>query len=98
MESAGFAVNYAIPVAIYVYRGMTWSLFRDVMLQAGITIRLVTAMMFMVLIVSRFLIFEDIPGVAIDLVFPASDNPIIIFLMVNLAMILIGMLMDYVRG
>jgi C4-dicarboxylate transporter, DctM subunit len=97
-EAAGFAVIYAIPVAIYVYRGMTWNSFRDVMLQAGITVGVVMSMIFMVLIVSRFLIFEDIPGIAEDLVFSVSDNPIIILLMVNLAMILIGMLMDDISG
>jgi C4-dicarboxylate transporter, DctM subunit len=97
-EAAGFAVIYAIPVAIYVYRGMTWSSFRHVMLQAGITVGVVMSMIFMVLIVSRFLIFEDIPGIAEDLVFSVSDNPIVILLMVNLVMILIGMLMDDISG
>lgn len=97
-EAAGFAVIYAIPVAIYVYKGMTWSSFRDVMLQAGLTVGVVMSMIFMVLIVSRFLIFEDIPGIAEDLVFSVSENPIIILLMVNLAMILIGMLMDDISG
>lgn len=97
-EAAGFAVIYAIPVAIYVYKGMTWSSFRDVMLQAGLTVGVVMSMIFMVLIVSRFLIFEDIPGIAEDLVNSVSENPIIILLMVNLAMILIGMLMDDISG
>lgn len=97
-EAAGFAVIYAVPVAIYVYKGMTWSSFRDVMLQAGLTVGVVMSMIFMVLIVSRFLIFEDIPGIAEDLVFSVSENPIIILLMVNLAMILIGMLMDDISG
>lgn len=97
-EAAGFAVIYAIPIAIYVYRGMTWTSFRTVMLQAGLTVGVVMSMIFMVLIVSRFLIFEDIPGIAEDLVFSVSDNPVVILLMVNLVMILIGMLMDDISG
>lgn len=97
-EAAGFAVIYAVPVAIYIYKGMTWSSFRDVMLQAGLTVGVVMSMIFMVLIVSRFLIFEDIPGIAEDLVFSVSENPIVILLMVNVAMILIGMLMDDISG
>jgi C4-dicarboxylate transporter, DctM subunit len=55
-------------------------------------------MIFMVLIVSRFLIFEDIPGMAKDLVYSVSNNPIIILLMVNLVMVLVGMLMDDISG
>lgn len=52
----------------------------------------------MVLIVSKFLIFEDIPNIAKDLVYSVSENPIIILLMVNVVMILIGMLMDDISG
>jgi C4-dicarboxylate transporter, DctM subunit len=97
-EAAGVAVIYAIPVAIYIYRGMTWKSFFETMGQAGITVGVVMTMIFMVLIVSRFLIFEDIPGMAKDLVYSVSDNPIVILLMVNVVMILVGMLMDDISG
>jgi tripartite ATP-independent transporter DctM subunit len=97
-EAAGVAVIYAIPIAIYVYKGMTWKTFRETMLSSGITIGVVMAMIFMVLIVSRFLIFEDIPAIAQDFVYSVSENPIVILLMVNLVMILIGMLMDDISG
>ncbi|WP_138473092.1 TRAP transporter large permease [Poseidonocella sp. HB161398] len=97
-EAAGFAVIYAIPVAIFVYRGMTWRGFLDTMREGGVTVGVVMMMIFMVLIVSRFLIFEDIPGIAEDLVYSVSENPVVILLMVNLVMILIGMLMDDISG
>lgn len=97
-EAAGVAVVYAVPVAIYIYRGMTWSSFRETMLHAGVTVGVVMTMIFMVLIVSRFLMFEDIPGIAEDFVYMISDNPIVILLMVNLVLILIGMMMDDISG
>lgn len=97
-EAAGFALIYAIPIAIYVYRGLTWRTFFDTMRQGGITVGVVMVMIFMVLIVSRFLIFEDIPGIAQELVYSVSDNPVVILLMVNVVMILIGMLMDDISG
>ena len=62
------------------------------------TIGVVMVMIFMVLIVSRFLIFEDIPGMAEDLIFSISDNPIVVLLMINLTMIIIGMIMDDFSG
>jgi C4-dicarboxylate transporter DctM subunit len=55
-------------------------------------------MIFMVLIASRFLIFEDIPGLAEELIYSISDNPIVVILMINLVMLLIGMLMDDISG
>ncbi|WP_068314511.1 TRAP transporter large permease [Polycladidibacter hongkongensis] len=97
-EAAGVAVLYAVPIAIYVYRGMTWKQFRETMLHSGVTIGVVMAMIFMVLIVSRFLIFEDIPAIAEELIYSVSDDPIVILLMVNLVMILVGMLMDDISG
>ena len=97
-EAAGVAVIYAIPVGFFVYKGLNKENLWAAIKEAGITIGVVMVMVFMVLIVSRFLIFEDIPGLAKTLVFSISDNPIIILLMVNLVMILIGMLMDDISG
>ncbi|MCV0429710.1 MAG: TRAP transporter large permease [Roseibium sp.] len=97
-EAAGVAVVYSIPIAIYIYRGLTWRSLMTTLSDAGITIGVVMTMIFMVLIVSRFLIFEDIPTIAREMVFSVSDNPIVILLMVNLVMILIGMLMDDISG
>jgi C4-dicarboxylate transporter DctM subunit len=98
VEAAGVAVIYAIPIGIYVYKGLTWRTLLKTMRGAGVTIGVVMIMIFMVLIVSRFLVFQDIPSMAQELVYSISDNPIVILLMVNLVLILIGMLMDDISG
>ena len=97
-EAAGVAVIYAIPVGFFIYKGLNRQNFWEGMRESATTIGVVMVMVFMVLIVSRFLIFEDIPGLAKTLVFSISDNPVVILLMVNLVMILIGMLMDDISG
>ncbi len=97
-EAAGVAVIYAIPVGFFVYKGLNRENFWQGLRESAITIGVVMVMVFMVLIVSRFLIFEDIPGLAKALVFSVSDNPIVILLMVNIVMILIGMVMDDISG
>ena len=97
-EAAGVAVIYAIPVGFFVYRGLTLSVFYESMKHSAITIGVVMVMIFTVLIASRFLIFEDIPGLAEDLIHSISDNQIVVFLMINLTMLLIGMLMDDISG
>ena len=97
-EAAGVAVIYAILLGFLVYRGLDRRSFLACLRQSGTTIGVVMIMVFMVLIVSRFLIFEDIPGLARDLVYSVSDNPVVILLMVNLVMVLIGMLMDDISG
>ena len=97
-EAAGIAVIYAIPLGFWVYKGLNRDNFIQVLRESAVTIGVVMVMVFMVVIVSRFLIFEDIPNMAKELVFSISENPIVILLMINLVMILIGMLMDDVSG
>ena len=55
-------------------------------------------MFFMVLIVCRLLVFEDIPGLAQQCVCSLPGNPFVILLMINLLLVAIGMLMDGVSG
>ncbi|KZL10934.1 TRAP transporter large permease [Pseudovibrio sp. Ad26] len=97
-EAAGVAVIYAIPIGFFIYRGLDRENFFPTLRYAGTTIGVVMMMVLMVLIVSQFLVFENIPAMAKDLIYSVSDNPIIILLMVNLVMILIGMLMDDISG
>ncbi len=97
-EAAGVAVIYAIPIGFWFYRGLTLQTFYESLRESAITIGVVMAMIFMVLIASRFLIFEDIPGMAEDLIYSISENPIAILLMINVVMLLIGMLMDDISG
>ncbi|MBO9475766.1 TRAP transporter large permease [Shimia sp. R10_1] len=97
-EAAGIAVVYAIPVAIYFYKGLTWKTLAETVQRSGITIGVVMVMIFMVVIVSDNLIAQGAPQIAKDMVYSVSENPIVILLMINVVMILIGMLMDDISG
>lgn len=97
-EAAGVAVVYAIPIAIYIYKGMTWKTLAESLHKSGITIGVVMLMIFMVMIVSDNFIAQGAPQIAQNLVYAVSDNPIVILLMINVVMILIGMLMDDISG
>jgi tripartite ATP-independent transporter DctM subunit len=97
-EAAGIAVVYAIPIAIYFYRGLTWKGLLETIQSSGTTIGVVMIMIFMVLIVSDNLIAQGAPQIAQQMVYSVSDNPIVILLMINVVMILIGMLMDDISG
>ena len=97
-ESAAVAVLYALPVAIWIYRGLDWNGLKEAVIESAAIIGSVMVMFFMVMIVSRFLIFEDITGLAKDFIFSISDNPIVILLVINLVLVAIGMLMDDVSG
>ena len=97
-ESAAIAVLYALPVAFWIYRGMDWNGLKEAVIESAATTGSVMVMFFMVMIVSRLLVFEDIPAIAREFIFSISEDPIVILLMINLVLVLIGMLMDDVSG
>lgn len=97
-EAAGVAAIYAIPVGLWIYRGLTWKTLWETLKDSSVTIGVVMVMIFMVLIVSKFLIFENVPTIAQEFIYSVSDNPIVVLLMINVTMIVIGMLMDDFSG
>ncbi|MBT3139485.1 TRAP transporter large permease [Ruegeria litorea] len=97
-EAAGVAAIYAIPVGFLIYRGLTWKVFWETLKESSVTIGVVMVMIFMVLVVSKYLIFEDVPAIAQNMIYSVSENPIIVMLMINVVMIVIGMLMDDFSG
>ena len=97
-EAAGVAVLYAIPVGWSIYRGLNRKTFIAALVESGTTTGVVMVMFFTVMIVSRLLIFEDIPGLAEQLIFSVSANPVVALIMINIVIVIIGMLMDDVSG
>lgn len=97
-EAAGVAAFYAIPVGFLIYRGLTLRSFTDVLVETAVTTGVVMVMLFVVMILSRLFIFEELPEVILGSLRSVSENPLIIMLMLNLFMIIVGMLMDDVSG
>jgi len=97
-EAAAVSVLYAIPVGLWIYRSMNTRDLLNAVADAATTTGVVMVMFFMVMIMSRLLIMENIPRQIADALLGITDNKILILLMINLFMIIIGMLMDDVSG
>jgi tripartite ATP-independent transporter DctM subunit len=93
-ESGAFGAVYAFVVTLVVYRSITWENFRIAVLNSVRT----TAMV-MILIASAgsfayMLTFFRVPAQTVEFLTSVTDNPILILLMVNVALLLLGMIMD----
>lgn len=97
-EAAAASVLYAIPVGIYFYKGLTYSNLRETVVDTSCTTGVIMVMFFMVMIMSRLLVMEDVPQSIADELLGLTDNKALILLLVNIFMIIIGMLMDDVSG
>ena len=93
-EAAAASVLYAIPVGIYFYKGLTYSNLRETVVDTSCTTGVIMVMFFMVMIMSRLLVMEDVPQSIADALLGLTDNKALILLLVNIFMIIIGMLMD----
>ena len=97
-ESAAISCLYAIPVAMFIYKGMTLKGLKETLIDTSASTGAVMVMFFMVMVFSKILTMENIPNKIAAGLLSLTDNYYLILLMVNLFMIIIGMLMDDTSG
>jgi tripartite ATP-independent transporter DctM subunit len=93
-EASAAAVIYAIPVGMFVYKGLTLRGLRDCLLESGVTTGVIMVMLYSVSMLSRLYILEDLPGKVLHLFFSISTNKWVIMGMINVFLVIMGMLMD----
>ncbi|WP_147820210.1 TRAP transporter large permease [Salidesulfovibrio onnuriiensis] len=97
-EAAAVAVLYAIPVAMFFYRGLKLKNLMQTLIESATTTGVIMAMMFAVMILSRLYIMENLPEQIMGVLTSISDNKMVIMLMINVFLVIMGMLMDDVSG
>ena len=81
-----------------LYRKIDFPTFRKTLSQSGETAGTIMVMLFMVSILSRLYMTENLPDTILNTLTSISSNRIVLLLMINLFMIIIGMLMDDCSG
>ncbi len=97
-EASGIAVFYAIPIGFWVYKGLNKANFIETLIKTAVTSGVVMCMLFVVMILSRIYVMEDLPTSILHFLESISDNRLVMLMMVNIFMVLIGMLMDDTSG
>lgn len=98
-EAAGVAIVYAVPVSIFIYKGLKVKELGHTFRDAATTTGVIMVMLGTIMVVSRILVMNNVPMKILDgLMTISGNNKYIILLMINIFMVIIGMLMDDVSG
>lgn len=97
-EAAALAVFYAIPVAIWVYKGTTPKELAKVFVHTATSTGTLMVMICIMMVVSQILVMNDVPSLVFSFLTSISDNPKIILLFINVFLVLVGMVMDDTSG
>ena len=97
-EAAAVAIVYALFVGVFIYKELRWKEIYDSLVE---TIQITGATLYMVGLSIAFaylLTIERIPGKIAEVILFASDNPIIILLLINLFLLVVGAFIDTIAA
>src|SRR5699024_10638715 len=97
-EAAAVAIVYALFVGVFIYKELRWKEIYDSLVE---TIQITGATLYMVGLSIAFaylLTIERIPVKIADMILMASENPIIILLLINLFLLIVGAFIDTVAA
>ena len=97
-EAAAIAVIYAIPVGLFIYKGMSIQSLGSVTIRAVTMTGSIMAVLFFLFIMSRAMILEQVPKELAEALLSFSDNKYVILLLINVLLLLIGMIVDDISG
>ena len=93
-ESGAFGAIYAFLVTLLVYRSITWENFRIAVRQSVRTTSMVMILIACAGAFAYMLTFYRVPDKTVNLLTSLTESPILILLMINAALLVLGMIMD----
>ena len=97
-EAAAIAVIYAIPVGLFIYKGLSLRSLGAVTVRAVTMTGSIMAVLFFLFIMSRAMIMEQVPKELAEALLGFSDNKLGILFLINILLLLIGMIVDDISG
>lgn len=97
-ESAVIGAVYAIVVSVFVYRSLSWKDFKQALFEAAITSATIMILFGAANTFGRLLTMNNVPARVTDAMLSLTDSKLVIMLLVNLALLIIGMFMDTISS
>lgn len=93
-ESSAIAVLWSLLLVCVFYGDVKWKQLPAILINAGRTTGIVLFLIGTSAAMSRLLTFEQVPQAAATALLAVSENPLIILLLINIALLLVGIFMD----
>ncbi|EAQ96300.1 TRAP transporter large permease [Congregibacter litoralis] len=93
-EAGAIAVLYSLLLSLLVYREVSVSDLPAILLKATETTAIVMLLVGTSIAMSWLLAFQNVPTVVAESLLAVSDNPLVLFLLINLALLVVGSFMD----
>jgi len=93
-EASAAAVVYSLILALFWYREIGLRDLPKILMESAVTTTIVLLMIGTSIAMSRAMAYGDIPFALSDYLLMLSDNPLVILLVINLALLVIGTFMD----
>jgi len=93
-EAAATAGFYAIPVAMIIYKQLSFKGLAQTFISTATTTGVIMIMIGMVMILSNIFVRENLHMILLNLLLSISENPVIVMMMLNIMMVLLGAVMD----
>ena len=97
-ESSVIGVVYALVVSIFIYHSLSWADFKKAVFDAAITSATLMILFGAANTFGRILTMNDVPNALTSFMLSLTESKILIMLMINLALIVIGMLLDTISS
>jgi len=93
-EAAGIAVTYSLFLTIVIYRTLSWTKLMKATAKAAKTTGIVLLLIGVSNILQWQMAFLEIPDMTAQLLLSATDNPLIMFALINIILFILGTFMD----
>ncbi|WP_422040914.1 TRAP transporter large permease [Roseibium sp.] len=93
-EASAVAVVYTLFLAVIWYREITLKELPGIILESAVTTSIVLLMIGCSIAMSKAMAFADIPYSISDALLALSENPIVLLLIINIALLVVGTFMD----
>lgn len=93
-EASAIAVIYTLFLAVIWYREISWKELPSIILESAVTTSIVLLMIGCSIAMSKAMAFADIPYSISDALLSLSENPLILLLIINIALLVVGTFMD----